>query len=326
MKIVSLFIFILIFISCQNSDDTSGGTLFSQGNDTTTSSCSGINDFEGILSNSNLSDAAVTLNWDLHADAQAYAVFQREDNGDLNLLSSENSLTNSYTVSGLDYSSNYSFLVRALSADGHYDCNENLETIATEDKNTFASCKEINDFYGGAQPSGVYEVDLDMAGALSPMDVYCDMDNNGGGWTLIMNHSVAAGTFDNDTDAAEKNVGLPNEDLYSIIKHLENLRRDGKFEFWLYYSELDGAAGGNIWTQTSNPNTELIANYVMIQEDHTSNYWGGIENSSSGSTFIDGSVGHSNWYYAIGSNANYGGASSIPGPGSNIGELKLFLR
>jgi len=49
-----------------------------------------------------------------------------------------------------------------------------------------ASCKQIKDEDEGAQ-SGIYEIDPDGAlGELEVLDVYCDMDHDGGGWTLVM--------------------------------------------------------------------------------------------------------------------------------------------
>lgn len=190
---------------------------------------------------------------------------------------------------------------------------------------TFSSCKEIQDESSGAAVSGEYEIDVDLDGPEVPINVYCEMDLNGGGWTRIFVHRVSGGLFANDSEALEINSSDIDADLYSILVHLNYFKRDSKFEFWLNYPEIDNANEGNHWTQTSNPTVDSISGYTAISVDHTSKFWGGLEKSGP-STFIDGSVTHGNWYYAIGSKSNWGGAGKIPGPSPAIGEVYLYVK
>lgn len=84
----------------------------------------------------------------------------------------------------------------------------------------------------------------------------------------------------------------------------------------------------NIWKQTSNPTHQKVTRYKPIKIKWTSDFWGGLEYSG-GSTFIDGSVNHGNWYYAIGSSAQH--LDGIPSArqnanGSTPNDVELWIR
>jgi len=84
---------------------------------------------------------------------------------------------------------------------------------------------------------------------------------------------------------------------YAILDELESYRSDnGRFYFRLLWP------GDSImyeWSQTSNPVTENIQGYAGIKIPYTGQHWGGLEPSTS--ALMDGSVGHGQWYYAVGS-------------------------
>ncbi len=53
---------------------------------------------------------------------------------------------------------------------------------------TLRNCSEIH-FINPAAPCGVYVIDPDGAGPMPSMDCQCDMTNDGGGWTLVLNYN-----------------------------------------------------------------------------------------------------------------------------------------
>lgn len=315
----------LFLVGCEDKiiQGVNDGSVIGQGN---VESCSAGTVFGGVDGISNIKDSSVVINWIELPGSLGYSVFQKTAGNNLKLVETIASGNSSYKVSNLTPLSEYSFMVKSIDQDGLNDCNKKLSTVTTLTKETFKSCLEIQTFYGNTEPSGTYEIDVDLEGPKAPFNVYCEMDYNGGGWTRIFVHKTAGGLFSSKNDAKEKNTGDINADLYSQLTHLSDFKRDGKFDFWLHYFQLDGNDGGNRWTQTSNPLIENIAGYTAISADHTSKYWGGLEPDKGNNTLLDGSVNHGNWYYAVGSIRYWPSTGTIPGPSAGINEVMLYIR
>lgn len=173
--------------------------------------------------------------------------------------------------------------------------------------------------------SGVYRLS-------SGINVYCDQVNDGGGWTLVFNHDKSSGYFTSKAQALNVNEGSPslNTTKYSILNRLNDYKRNNKFEFKLGWK---GYSKKQIWRQTSNPTTSAVSGYEAISISSTSNYWGGLEygySTNNGSSLLDGSVNHSNWFYAVGSfvswNNGIPAADSIAGSSNGVANVNLWIR
>ena len=189
-------------------------------------------------------------------------------------------------------------------------------------------------YKSGNTTSGLYTVDIDGSGPLPSMNAYCDMTNDEGGWTRVFRHNLAGGYFSGVTTALSSNTTDPNNDKYSILDLLENLRSLNRFTFRIYWPEDNKR---NIWSQFNNPTKDTPnQGYVPISLDASSNFWHGLEKnknsfgkvSGTSPSLIDGSVGHSNWWYSIGAYQAHSGA--IPGSGdlpssSVVNEVHLYV-
>lgn len=185
------------------------------------------------------------------------------------------------------------------------------------------SCSNLKKM--GLTTSGVYSLDIDGSGPLSSQNIYCDLTNDGGGWTRVLRHNTASGYFADADAAKNSNNTDPTHNLYSILYLLDNFMSINRFTF-----KLDWSTEGikNIWSQQSSPMySGGVWGYRGINIAVASNYWGGLEKGSSSSSLLDGSVDHSNWYYAVGSTTTWNGGIPIATEHSTTGtdEVQLYV-
>ncbi|MBR2052946.1 MAG: InlB B-repeat-containing protein, partial [Clostridia bacterium] len=156
-------------------------------------------------------------------------------------------------------------------------------------------------------------------------------------WAQVFHHNNANGSvlFSSSNNLASTTINEANK--FSLLNKLDVIKTSSSgWEFLLEYPD-QSSGRYNRWVQSSNPATTAEGNatqstgiqaeapdYVPKHIDWDENHWGGLGLSTSGSTFIDGSYGHGDWFYAIGSYASDG--IGIPSYSSTGGVSQLWVK
>ena len=98
-------------------------------------------------------------------------------------------------LSGL--ASNQTYYVRAFAVNGIGVAYGNALIFTTPQLGSIqlpaVSCKRIYD--SGQMQNGLYYLDVDSTGPMQAFQTYCDMVNDGGGWTLLLNRTAGHQTI-----------------------------------------------------------------------------------------------------------------------------------
>lgn len=159
----------------------------------------------------------------------------------------------------------------------------------------------------------------------------------GAEWAKIFEHNNHAGTvLFTSVDEALHSETPDKYSRFYLLDYFKNI--NNKYEFLLQYPD-NYTDKYNRWIQNLNPCNEYITptssgtpadGYTAIHIDWTSNYWGGLtrQNSSPTSnylTYLSGSTGHGNYWFAVAAFSAYQGG--IPGPSVVVtGRTQVWVR
>ena len=304
------------------------------------------------------SAASISLNWASHskidvsvsgtgASITNYTVYYRA-NSTGNYSSLSLGTSTSGVITGLQPNVTYQLYVKVTNAAGSKDSSTaTIKTIPYPPNNLSISVSNTLPFttdvrVGGSGDTNAGITNYTVYIRRKPTKPIYDMAikslSDGSTWARIFYHNNKDGSILFTSLSEARNT--QQTDKYSRLYLLDDNTykgTDGKFELMLCYPELSGY---NRWKQTNSPCNEYVTRnsngakvtgYEAINISWTAHYWGGLERYSADAntfetTYLDGSVGHGNWYYALGAKETY--IKGIPGPDDNgiCGVVELWVR
>lgn len=143
--------------------------------------------------------------------------------------------------------------------------------------------------------------------------------SDGSVWARVLNHDMRSGAvLWTSSEALNTQQTYKYSRLNILTDSLKN--SSGKFEFMLKYP-TNSSTAYNRWKQNTAPQStnvtqtsagSAVPGYEAVSISWTGNYWGGLEVCAGGYALLDGSTGHSNWWYAVAPYQAYQNGS--PGP------------
>jgi len=135
-------------------------------------------------------------------------------------------------------------------------------------------------------------------------------------WMKVFYHYSGSGSrFSGYSEA----LNCDSTDKFSILGRLnQTFQNGGKYEFLIQYPQVSGY---NRWRQSLLPYDDIektgnqAQGYEPVSISWNGQFWGGLVRSTQTSwTIIDGSAGHTNWWYSVGTMDVQIWPNQFPGP------------
>lgn len=282
------------------------------------------------------------------AEISNYMVYYRVNGSGASYTSLSLGTATTGTITGLQPSTTYQIYVKATNAAGNVDSS--AITSKTQPLTPIVSAPTVvtpHPFTPTLQIPAVGDTNAGITNYtlywcanpnINTYDMALKVTSDGALWARIFYHNVDEGTvmFDSVSEALNTQTTNKYSRLYLISDDTTFKGQDNKYEFMLCYP--NNTTEYNRWKQSNAPQNvytgtgqgSFVPGYEAIHIDWSTNSWGGLERNDSSTssityTYIDGSVGFGNWWYAIAPIQPY--EVGMPGPSySTWSCVELWVR
>uniref|UniRef100_A0A8C4RW16 Si:ch211-203k16.3 n=1 Tax=Erpetoichthys calabaricus TaxID=27687 RepID=A0A8C4RW16_ERPCA len=122
-------------------------------------------------------------------------------------------------------------------------------------RNCPIDCASI--YYNGVRRSGIYTIVPSMGGV--PVEVYCDMDTESGGWTVIQRRQDGSVNFNRSWKEYKEGFGDLNSEFWMGNEHIHDISTQGDYTLRIDLED---------WTEL----TFLVVCYICSIEDEANQY------------------------------------------------------
>lgn len=282
------------------------------------------------------------------AEITNYTVYYRVNGSGAAYTSLSLGTATTGTITGLQPNTTYQVYVKATNAAGNVDSS--AITSKTQPLTPVVSAPTVvtpHPFTPTLQIPAVGDTNAGITNYtlywcanpnINTYDMALKVTSDGALWARIFYHNVDEGTvmFDSVSEALNTQTTNKYSRLYLINDDTTFKGQDNKYEFMLCYP--NNTAEYNRWKQSNAPQNvytgtgqgSTVPGYEAVHIDWSGNSWGGLERNDSSTssityTYIDGSVGFGNWWYAIAPIQPY--EVGMPGPQYSVWScVELWVR
>uniref|UniRef100_A0A8C9SCJ6 Si:ch211-203k16.3 n=1 Tax=Scleropages formosus TaxID=113540 RepID=A0A8C9SCJ6_SCLFO len=189
-------------------------------------------------------------------------------------------------------------MVNVVRASPLLSAQEALHPEVQHVRNCPVDCASI--YYNGVRRSGVYTVVPSM-GAM-PVEVFCDMDTEGGGWTVIQRRQDGSVSFDRTWKEYKEGFGDLHTEFWLGNEHIHELSVQGDYSLRINLEDWSGKRKHTLYENFSidaetNRYRLHVTGFSGTVEDSFSWYHDKQSFSTPDTGNICAEISHGGWWY-----------------------------